>query len=726
MATALAFCAWAFLDPRFRDAEGFLTGAVTLPLAASAACLSVLIADGAGVTRAGMWFALGVVGQAASHQLVAAGPFVRYQHYLPVGDLLSGIRSASVLLVALQALIVGVAFVRLWPRVRAALQSTLSSWQIIGIGSVMLLTSATFSRRPTDYALELVIASFIQLIALCNAALAVGALPPAALRWLERKAAQTLGEGTLSASRETVRVDRFAIVAALIVVLVAAMLSVFSYERHPHVPDEVVYLLHGRYFAAGKLFLPAPPVPAAFDVDLMSMTPVRWYSPVPPGWPAALAVGSLVGAPWLVNPVLAGINVLLAYLLLLEMYPRRTARLTVVLLCTSPWFVFMGMNFMTHMFTMTAALAGAVAVARLVRTGRIRWAWAGGAAIGILSLIRPLEGLLVAGLLGLWALRTQGARRRAMSAASLVISTIAVGAIVLPYNKALTGSATEFPMSRYIAAHYTPGSNDLGFGPNRGLGWPGLDPFPGHGPIDVAVNAGLNAFSVNVELLGWATGSLVLLAGFVFSKTRWMTADRMMLAVILGVVGIHSFYWFSGGPDFGARYWFLILLPSLALTVRAIEILPDVSAHGDAGGMGFHRVRLLAGVLVLSGMALLTFFPWRAIDKYHHYRRMRPDVRQLAAEYNFGRSLVLIRGERHPDYASAAVYNPLALDADSPVYAWARNPQVAAAAAAAFADRQQWVLNGPSITGRGFEIVAGPTSGLHAIAGSALSRLSPR
>ncbi|MDP9176997.1 MAG: glycosyltransferase family 39 protein [Gemmatimonadota bacterium] len=722
LAAATALCAWAFWDPGFRDAEGFLTGAVTLPAAVSVAILLVLLGAAAGVARAAIWLALALIGQAASHQLVAAGPFVRYQHYLPIEGLVSGNRTAPVLVVVVQAFVVGVAFVKLWPRVRAALQATFTGWQIACIGVVFVLTSATFSRRPADYAGELVIATVVQLVALCNVALAVSALPPSALQWVNRRTAQLFGGEPGGGEPEPGGVDRFAIIAALTVTVVAALLSVLSYERHPHVPDEVVYLLHGRYFAAGKLFLPAPPVPAAFDVDLLSMTRARWYSPVPPGWPAALAGGTLVGAPWLVNPLLAGLNVLLAYLLLREMYARRTTRLTIVLLCASPWYVFMGMNFMTHMFTMTAALAGAVAVARLVRTGRPRWAWAGGSAIGVISLIRPLEGLLVAGLLGLWTLRTRGRRRRVLAAASLIVSSIAVGAIVLPYNKALTGNATEFPMSRYVAAHYEPGSNNLGFGSNRGLGWVGLDPFPGHRALDVVLNAGLNAFSVNVELLGWATGSLLLLAAFVFSKKRWTTSDRMMLTVILGVVGIHSFYWFSGGPDFGARYWFLILLPCLALTARAIEVLPDISTGGGASGINQHRVRLLSGVLALSGMALVTFFPWRAIDKYHHYRGMRPDVRELAAGREIGRSLVLIRGKRHPDYASAAVYNPMSLDDDAPVYAWARTPAVAAAVAAAFPDRPQWVLNGPSITGRGFEVGAGP----QAMADGAISRLSPR
>ena len=70
--------------------------------------------------------------------------------------------------------------------------------------------------------------------------------------------------------------------------------------------------------------------------------------------------------------------------------------------------------------------------------------------------------------------------------------------------------------------------------------------------------------------------------------------------------------------------------------------------------------------------------------------------------------MVLIRGESHPDYASAAIYNPLNLNADAPVYAWDRNPEVRAQVVKAYADRPVWVVNGPSISHEGFMVVEGP------------------
>jgi hypothetical protein len=87
---------------------------------------------------------------------------------------------------------------------------------------------------------------------------------------------------------------------------------------------------------------------------------------------------------------------------------------------------------------------------------------------------------------------------------------------------------------------------------------------------------------------------------------------------------------------------------------------------------------------------------------------MRPDVRVLAQDYHFGRSLVLVRGEQFPDYASAAVYNPLNLQANAPVYAWDRDRAVHDQVLQVYADRPVWIVEGPTITHAGFRVAAGP------------------
>jgi hypothetical protein len=120
-------------------------------------------------------------------------------------------------------------------------------------------------------------------------------------------------------------------------------------------------------------------------------------------------------------------------------------------------------------------------------------------------------------------------------------------------------------------------------------------------------------------------------------------------------------------------------------------------------------------LLLVTAAAFVTFVPWRAISKYHNYRNMRPDVRELAEARQFGRSVVLVRGNRHPDYASAAIYNPLDLHADAPIYVWDTSRDVRTRVLAAYSDRPVWVVNGTTITHGNFEVVAGPLTTLQAM-----------
>ena len=697
----------------YRQANGDVSGAICFPIACAVAAACVAAAAGTRFQTAASWIALATLGQAASLQMIDAGPSLHYQHYLPVSTLLAT-RPAMLALVAFQTLAVALAVASgardpgLGTRdpgfgirdpglgVRG---SGLSSWRIGLAVLLSIATAATVSPDVTRYVSELAFAAYLQLLSIATIALAVSAVPDDALarigaRWLSEAAdAGEPATQTLTGSR--VHLDRFAWTAALATAVLAAALNLSSFERHPHVPDELHDLYHARYFAAGMLTMPAPPVPAAFDMDLMNYEPTRWYSPVAPGWPAVLAAGVAAGVPWAVNPVLTGVNVLLAYLVLGHLYHRRVTRLATVLLALSPWAIFLGMSFMTQTVTLTCALLAALGVIHARRTGGLRWGLFAGAALGALTLVRPLDGLIAAVLLGIWSIGAGGPRLRLLPLGALVIATAAVGALVLPYNAHLTGRALEFPINAYFDKYYHPNANALGFGPDRGLGW-AIDPNPGHSPLDGVININLNAFGLNTDLFGWSTGSLIFITLLICSG-RLNRSDRLMLAVIAAVVGAYFFYSFSGGPDFGARYWFLIVVPLVALTARGLQVI------GSAW-----NGRAVFAAFALTAMAMVNFVPWRAIDKYHHFRGMRADVRMLAAEHHFGRDLVLVRGNRAPDYASAIIGNPIDLSSDATIYAWDRDAAVRAEVLRAYPDRRVWLIDGPSITGSGYRIAAGP------------------
>lgn len=687
--------AWALLDPRFRNAEGIPTGSICLPFSLAAAGVVLGLAWRTPWRKAALWFALALTGQAVSVQMIDAGTRLHYQHYRALTWILA-YQPWHLLFVFVQTIVVALGFRGRWATVRDWLRGHFRWWQFVGIAAAFWLTAATVSEEVRRYVVELIFAGFLQAVSLGNVVLLGWNIPEPQLSALRERLSRWLDQ---PAPVNPIR-DPVALGAAVWVTSVAAFLSVVSYERHPHIPDEVAYVMHARYFASGRLHLSAPLVPEAFEVYLMDSDSNRWFSSMPPGWPAVLAIGVFLGVPWLVNPVLAGLNTLLAWSVLSRLYDIRLARFAVLLLAVSPWHVFMAMNFMSHTLALTYALLMALGVAMAAGGAKWRGGAISGLGSGLALMVRPLEGFILA-LAGAAGLLAAIARKRTSKSAlaAYTLSAAFAACLTLEYNRRLAGNPFEFPVMVYMAKRFGPMANAMGFGPDRGMGW-AIDPNPGHSPLDALINANLNLFSINIELFGWGVGSLLLASLFLFAG-KLTSADWVLLAFSGAVFAGHFFYYFSGGPDFGARYWFLMLVPSVVFTIRGLERLCEVLGRRACS-------RAVTAVIGLGFTALVNYFPWRAIDKYHHYQNMRPDVRQLAARHNFGRSLVLIRGEAHPDYASAAVYNPLDWNASGPIYAWDRSAEVRRLLLHTYPDRPVWILEGPTLTGRGYRIQAGP------------------
>ncbi len=660
-------------------------------VAALAAIVATLKSDWSAVGR---WAALVAIGQGAALSWVDAGPGVHFQHLRlnTLGE--SGVSWLAIGVLLIQAVVVGT-----WgrPALRRTFQGARRygsplAWLILGF--VVFLTGAALSREPAFYVAELFAALTLQALALASLLGACDSLTPAQAARI-RDSAVALVES-----------PRLPGMAAVWVTGASTLLAVLVYQLHPHVPDEVVYLLQAQYFAQGLLELPLPMVPAAFEMDLVSYDVARWYVPVPPGWPAALAVGVRLGIPWLVNPILAGLSVLLVHRFVRQVYDARTAGVVTCLLASSPWFLFLNMSLMTHAFTLFAAASAAFATGRAIKAGSWGWSVLAGCALGVVALNRPLEGLIAAVSLGLWALfasrESRSLSQRARDVGLMAVFSAAVVATTFPYNAHFTGDPLVFPIMTYADQIYGEGANSLGFGPDKGLGFGGLDPFPGHGIADVLVNSALNFFQINVELSGWTVGSTLPVALLLLVAGGWVWADLGMVLAILLVVGAHAFYWFSGGPDFGARYWYLALVPLLVLVARASTRLAQLAPQSG---------RVAFGVALLCLTSLFVFMPWRANDKYWQYRGMEPGIRALAAEHQWGPDdLILVRGDRHPDYASVVVYNPVDLRGEGPLYAWDRGQDVREALVDAYPNRRMWSVDGPTISGAGFVLRTRPST----------------
>jgi hypothetical protein len=225
-----------------------------------------------GAMAAAAWFALGIAGQAASLVLWKAGPLVGYQHFLTGPRNVAKVVAVVVLLAVAVAVLAGLArrgreFIA-WLRSRQSLVAI-----VIASGAGLAVSSAP-SADTARWMGELALTALVQLTAIACLGLAVASLPETVATSVGAKL-ELLLDGNESAPLAR---DRFAWAVAGLATVVAALLSVLSYQGHPHVPDEVAFLIQAKYFAHGMLWMPAPAVPGAFDTFCLDIAGGRWFS----------------------------------------------------------------------------------------------------------------------------------------------------------------------------------------------------------------------------------------------------------------------------------------------------------------------------------------------------------------------------------------------------------------------------------------------------------------
>ncbi len=445
------------------------------------------------------------------------------------------------------------------------------------------------------------------------------------------------------------------LVPAALTLAVSLILSFYSFERMPHVEDEVAYLFQAKIFAGGALSAPAP-VPAllpGLDYYLFDVQDGRWYAATAPGWPVALAAGVAAGVPWLVNPLLAALSVLLAHAVANRLAGRDQADLVAMMMGASPWLLAMAASLMTHTLTLFMMLLAWWLLLRAGdrANGALRRLFIAGLAMGWIFATRPLDGLVVGGLTGLWllAIAPQGGIGRALVYG---VGCVATGVLYFVHNMLMTGSALISPLKAYIERSWGPGANDYGFGPQIGPpgGWGWLDLRPGHTAGEGLVNLINLTANLQFEMMGWSIGSLA----FVLAFLLWQKPNRndlLMGGVILAIMAAMFFYWFADSYYIGPRYWFLASFPLFYLSARGYQAIRE--RFPDQDDQAFVRIDSLIWYACIFGFCV--FLPWRAVTKYYEYNGFHPTVREDAADGRFDGKLVLV--ERNGDPGSALMLN---------------------------------------------------------------------
>jgi len=199
---------------------------------------------------------------------------------------------------------------------------------------------------------------------------------------------------------------RLLAVAAVVSIAGGIWVSYFGLGGVPHIPDEVAMLFQAKNFARGQLYAAAPPMELRkfFAYEYILMDGPRWYGKYFMGPSLLLVPGVWLGAPWIVNPLLGGVAVVLFYALGKELLGEKVGRVAAVLAAISPFRIATYGVMMSHGGCLILAMLFALYLIRAARDPqRLRYWCIAGAGRGAMVNFRPLTALVLAIPLGLSA-----------------------------------------------------------------------------------------------------------------------------------------------------------------------------------------------------------------------------------------------------------------------------------------------------------------------------------
>jgi len=477
-----------------------------------------------------------------------------------------------------------------WPRYRGDLESWISGTTIVvGVGILYLIASR---RYPALWRSD--------------------ALSPL-IRWWAR------------------RPRRASAVLSISALVLYAITARVVFDGRPLLVDEVAQVFQARQFAHGRIAGVLDSVPELFSALHLIERNGRVFSQFPPGGPAVLSLGLLIGAQWLAVPLCGALALwfFITFARGIEAERPGVSLLASLLFAFSPYMVFMSGSQMNHVPTLLGICAALAAFERATSVEqpahrRKAFAFLGGLALGFAATVRPVDAAAFALPCAVWlvwcAFRHRG----------MIVPLVASGVgVMIPVGMMLWFNArtTGAPLLFGYEALWGKG-HELGF---HAAPW-GVAHTPARGTELVS----LYFLRLQTYLFETPVPSLVGCAVALSLVPRLRRMDGVLLAGSGLLIVLYFAYWHDGfylGPRF-----MVCLLPALALWTA--RLIPEWRERWGRGAS--YRVLVSASVAsIFLSLALST--PLRAREYRGGLKTMRWDVEAAARAAGVHDAIVFVR-----------------------------------------------------------------------------------
>ena len=453
------------------------------------------------------------------------------------------------------------------------------------------------------------------------------------------------------------RVDRrlFLLVVVVACLSFSVWMAYSPLEGIPKGGDEAAYFFQSKIFASGRLSAPPPEGVS----DPQSLLPFRhllfadgrWFIMYTPIHSLVMAPFTRLGIAPLLGPVEGALIILALFLLVREWASESVARVTVLLLVFSPFFLLMIPTLMAHNTNLLFVAWALYMLSLAWRRGKNHLALWSGLLLGLALGTKPYTAL------AWWLFVTiilllQG-RRGLRTMVSVLCGALLPVGLFLASNWYYTGSPFDTP---YQLAR---GGSLIGFGPESA--WYPVYGDHAHTPLRGLRNLLQQGTVGSVILFGWPGLSLVpLVLGI-----RRARQDRRLIWLygVLGLVMLMMFIHYSPSTDYGPRHYFTLLPVVLLLSAAGIAELAKLARRrwGDRGG-SFAALSVMALFAIsvcvyMPGAIELRSGPWQAIDR---------EVESLSLQHAEPPAVVFMQASEHgyPNIVSGLNFDSPMLDGD--------------------------------------------------------------
>jgi hypothetical protein len=363
----------------------------------------------------------------------------------------------------------------------------------------------------------------------------------------------------------------FAVGAGVAVTVLAVAVGYVAFGLRPVSADERAQLWQARLLASGHLAARTPAHPEFFSTTMTVDAGGRWFTQFPIGGAAFLALGVLVGAPWLVNPLLTGLTAVAFYRFVGAIDGEQTARRATILFALSPFVLLMGGSQMNHVVVLAAVTTALASLARWTRAdddaAARRPAALIGLALGVAATSRPYDAVLAAipiAIFQLVVLRRRPALRRTL--VWQCAAGLAPVAILLACNWMTTGSPLLFGYDLLNGPEHRPGFH--------------MSPLW----VDHTAERGLRMASsylmmLDTALLAWPVPAVLLIAATLLLQRRATRWDLLLLGILGTILVGYGAYWaesYFAGPRF-----LYVAVPVFILLVARFPLVVGERLHGQ-------------------------------------------------------------------------------------------------------------------------------------------------